>query len=307
MNQNITILLATCNGENYLAEQLNSILAQTNKNWILLIHDDNSIDNTVDIIKHYQNKYPSIIQFLDDNIGFGNASKNFNYLLDKVDTEYIMFCDQDDVWLPNKIELTIDRMLEVEKLHFDIPILVHTDLKVVNREIEFLSESYWSYQGIDPEYNTLNRLLIQNVVTGSTVMINKKLACLASPIPKNVIMHDWWLGLVASLFGEIHHIERATILYRQHNNNDTGATSYNLWTIFNKAKRVSNINLKKYIDQTKELLDRYATQLNPEQTRLLNNFISIENASWIHSKQILLANNILKQNFMRSIGLLLCR
>lgn len=303
----VEILLGTHNGAAFLSEQLDSIVNQSYADWKLVIHDDGSTDETVDIIKKYTALYPDKITFLDDALSFGNAPGNFAFLLEKATAEHVMLCDQDDVWLPDKIELTRNKMLEVEKSHPDLPILVHTDLKVVDQQLESLSDSFWSYQGIDPDYNTLNRLLIQNVVTGCTVMINKKLAILALPIPNDVIMHDWWLGLVASSFGEIHHIERATMLYRQHTNNDTGATRYNLQNVFKKAKELSDIDLKKYIDQAKELLDRYTTKLTPKQTRLLNDFTSIEKVSWLQSKQILLTNKILKQDLLRNIGLLVCR
>ena len=117
MSKKIYILLATYNGEKYLKEQLDSLFEQTNQHWTLWIHDDNSKDNTISIIKEYQSKYPNKIKFLDDNISTGGAKENFTYLLENIDDDYehIMFCDQDDVWLEDKIDITLKKMLEIEK------------------------------------------------------------------------------------------------------------------------------------------------------------------------------------------------
>ena len=304
--QKIEILLGTHNGASFLSKQIDSILIQSYANWKLVIHDDNSTDGTVNIINEYVKKYSDKIILIDDNVGFGNASENFSFLSEHITADYIMFCDQDDVWLPNKIELTLQKMMEAEKASPETPLLIHTDLRVVNTTLDVLNDSYWTYQGIDPKYDTLNRLLVQNVITGCTMMINRQLAEMALPIPKDAVMHDWWLGIVASAFGEIHYIDTATILYRQHGNNDTGATAYSIKTILNKAKNLSNIDMRKYIEQAKTFLDRYHSQLSEEQKILLKDFISIEHSSWLQSKQILLKHKILKQDFIRNMGLLLC-
>ena len=111
----IDILLATYNGEKYLAQQLDSILNQSYQDFIIRIHDDNSIDGTIDIIKKYQMRYPEKIKYLDDNISTGSAKNNFEYLLNKSDAQYIMFSDQDDIWLQNKIELSIEKIINIEK------------------------------------------------------------------------------------------------------------------------------------------------------------------------------------------------
>ncbi len=303
----ITILLATYNGGKFLFQQLDSILKQTNQNWKLLIHDDNSTDNTVDIIRQYQKQYPSKIQFIDDDVSFGNASTNFSFLLEHVDTEYIMLCDQDDVWVANKIELTLQKMQDMEKHYQNTPILIHTDLTVVDEELKVISKSYWDYQHLDPSKDSLNRLLVQNTITGCTVMINRELANMALPIPNNVIMHDWWLGLVAATFGKIIYIDMPMVFYRQHSKNDTGATKFNLKTIWKKMSSLYKIDLQKYILQAKELLDRHQEKMDTEQKKLIFNFIAIENSSWLKSKLILLKYKIFKQDLIRNIGLLLCR
>ena len=135
----IDILMATYNGGKYISEQINSILNQTYKEWTLYIRDDGSKDNTVDIIDDYCKKYPGkIIRIKDDKLGLG-AKLNFSELMKYSKSNYCMFADQDDVWLNTKIEDTMNKMIEAENIHGkETPILVHTDLKVVDGNLNII-------------------------------------------------------------------------------------------------------------------------------------------------------------------------
>jgi len=306
MNQ-INILLATYNGAPYLDEQLDSLFNQTYTKWHLFIHDDNSSDDSVEIIKRYSEQYPEKITLIDDNISYNSASANFSSLLRHVTTKYVMFCDQDDIWLSTKIALTVEKMQALEVSFPNEPLLVHTDLTVVDEELKTIADSYWDYQHLHPSALSLNKMLVQNVITGCTIMINKKLYTKALPIPDNAIMHDWWLGLVASSFGQIYHITTPTILYRQHSNNDTGAKVFDLQTIIEKALSLSKTDLHKYINQAKVLLERYEAELTVDQRELLLDFVNIENTSWLAAKKTLLNHKILKQGLFRNVGLFICK
>jgi len=303
----VDILLGTYNGATFLTEQIDSIVNQSFTDWKLIIRDDGSSDGTTEILLDYQSKYPHKITVLESSNENHGVILNFSKLLESSCAPYIMFCDQDDVWLSEKVALTFKEMKIFEKSNPNMPLLVHTDLKVVNTNLDILSNSYWSYQGIQPSYATVNRLLVQNVITGCTTMINRQLSNLALPIPNEVIMHDWWLGLVASSFGQIHHISTPTVLYRQHDNNDTGATSFNFKTILTQLQNLSKINLHKYILQAKPLLSRYETRLNSKQKEILEAFIDIENQSWIKGKLTLVKYKILKQDIFRNLGLMLSK
>ena len=306
MNQ-VDILLGTYNGALYIQEQIESILNQSYTNWKLIIRDDGSNDTTKEILQTYEEKYPDKITIQNDNDNNLGTALNFSKLLETSNAPYLMFCDQDDIWLANKIELTLKKMLNMERSAPLTPILIHTDLKVVNSDLNIISDSYWSFQGIDPEYCTLNRLLVQNTITGCTVMINRELADLAYPIPAEAIMHDWWLGLVAASFGKIGTINEGTVMYRQHSGNDIGASSFNVPTILGKMKIIFSMTLEKYIIQARHLLLRYPDRLSKKQKIMLEDFISIGDIPWSRGKIILLKYNILKQHWIRNIGLLLCR
>lgn len=219
----IDILLATYNGEKYLKEQIDSLLNQSYTDWKLLIRDDLSNDNTLSIISEYIKKYPNKIKRYESEKRL-RPCQSFNYLLQQSKSEYIMFCDQDDIWLPNKIELSLKKIKELEeKKNKGIPILVHTDLKVIDSNNKIIAESFWQLLGLNPEQKSIKDLLGTNFVTGNTVIINRKLKDKIGNIPLNANMHDWWLALVATEFGIVSYLNKTTILYRQHDLNSVGA------------------------------------------------------------------------------------
>ena len=248
--RSIDILLATYNGQAYLREQIDSILAQSNHDWQLLIRDDASDDNTLSIIKDYVAKYSDKVKLIEDNSGHLGASLNFQRLLENSIAEYIMFSDQDDVWLPNKIEVTLNLMKATEKEYPNKPILVHTDLRVVDFQLKTIAKSAWRYQGTLPETgNDLNKVMLQNVATGCTIMINRKAKAVSLPIPKEAVMHDWWIVINVAKHGKIVYVPDQLVLYRQHPNNAVG------------AKKVPRINvpgfLKNLFSLKKRILNHY--------------------------------------------------
>ena len=249
----VYIILATYNGEKYISEQIDSLLSQAYDNWKLWIHDDFSSDNTVTIIRKYIQKYPNKIILLDDNIRCGGAKENFTHLINSIDDnfDYLMFCDQDDVWLENKIEITLKKMLNIEE---DRPALVHTNLKVVDDNLKIISKSMFDYQKLNPEWSkSLDISMVQNSVTGCTIMINKLAKEIISPIPSEAIMHDWWILLkILEKKGNINFIITPTILYRQHSLNSIGAGEPSFFIFFKKIfKFKDTIKMAQYIKPKK--------------------------------------------------------
>lgn len=311
----IAILLATYNGERYLAEQIESIRAQSCTNWHVYMHDDGSSDGTLEILRAYATKEPEHFTYVEDGcrarsardfsdaaeakeiagvptkaetyatadttMGVGTnaatgaknimnaaiksrgAKGNFFYLLEQVEADYYMFCDQDDVWLPDKIAVTWAKMQEIDRLY---PAAVFTELRVVDEQKNTICDTMSAYQGLDCSKISFHRLMIQNVVTGCTMMINRVLRDEmlgrrvqsasggieppVSAVPKNgasasrttprekltseasagfipdydkIIMHDWWGAMIAAAFGRIAFVPEPTILYRQHGANSVGA------------------------------------------------------------------------------------
>lgn len=304
-DEKVSIFLATYNGEKYLRSQIDSLLAQVFSSFDIWIHDDCSSDETVTIIREYVQRHPGKVYYLDDGISFGSASANFNFILQSVKSHYVMFCDQDDIWKKDKISVTYNKMKSTEANHPQLPVLVHSDLEVVNHKLQCIAESFWQYQHIAAGKNKVNQLLLQNTITGCTVMVNRQLIELAIPIPDSAIMHDWWLALVASEFGCIARINTATMLYRQHKRNDTGAVQYSFNYIYIKIKSLRDKTLQLNQNQANIFLQRYENILSPKSIDILRAFINLTSFSWVMRRYVLLKYGILKFGLARNIGLLL--
>lgn len=273
----VTVLLAVFNGEKYLKEQIESILAQTFSDIKIVIRDDGSTDNSADIIKDFCSKYSDKVSCLEGNPTH-SAAQNFAKLLEACDDDYIMFCDQDDIWLPQKVQKTLDAMKASEGENGEIPTLVHSDLKVVDQNLNVVSDSFFEFQRLSQEDITLPKLLVQNYVTGCTVMINRALAQKCGKIPQNCIMHDWWLALAAQLFGKIVCVNEPTMLYRQHSDNQVGAkASYGIELIKRKLANIDKVreNYNATYKQAQALLDCYGDLLTQHQKTLLEVYCQI--------------------------------
>lgn len=228
----IEILLATYNGEKYLKEQLLSIVNQTNQNWFLTIRDDGSTDSTPEIISSFIQLYPNKIKLLTDSYSRLKSTLSFSKLIEASSGNYMMLCDQDDYWLPTKIEDTLKVLLEEEQKNPDIPIMVFTDMKVVDNNLNILNHSFINSQKLYPTVvSDYHKLIALNVVAGCTTLFNRKSISYITPIISSKIIHDQWIAVNISKFGKVVFLEKQTSLYRQHGNNTVG-TDYKNWRYF---------------------------------------------------------------------------
>lgn len=238
----IAILLATYNGDKYLEAQLKSICQQTYKNIKCYIHDDGSKDNTIKLLQKYSKNYVELFKIIEAP-STGGARANFMFLLRQVNEKYIMFCDQDDIWLPEKVEIMYKRIKEIEAgTDNNKPIVGFSDLVVVDQNLIEISDSFMSMTKRNTVELTINRLLARNAAPGCTMIINNSLANRALNYLKeeNLEMHDWWFMLIAATFGEIFYVNKGLMLYRQHINNEVGAHKrYSLV----KVKKLFNLSL----------------------------------------------------------------
>jgi glycosyltransferase involved in cell wall biosynthesis len=297
--EKVSILLSTFNGANYIQGQLASLYKQIYTNFDIIARDDNSTDNSLDGLKSYD------IEVMPQGENLG-PKDSFSSLLEyslRSDSNYFMFCDQDDIWQVNKIEKTLKKMKSLESKFGDIPLLVHTDLEVVDEELNTIDNSFCHFEQINPNMNDFNRLLMENTITGCTVMINRKLAQLAMPMPDGAIMHDWWLGLVVSKFGKIGFIDEALIKYRQHTQNSIGANGFGVGYVINKI--FTAMDLTPHQKQAKAFLEIYRKSLDDETIEMLEEFSSLESKSFWQKRRILLKYKLLKQGFLRNLGLML--
>lgn len=226
----VIILLASYQGSAYIREQIGSIQAQTHSNWGLLVRDDGSSDETVAIVSEMAAMDERIRLMPPDAYATGGAAANFSALMQlaaQTDGRYFMFADQDDVWIPDKIELLLKKAMNAEaEAGYGAPVLVHSDLEVVDARLQRLHPSFFRYQGIrHRSEGSLRVLFPQNFVTGCTSLFNRAALDLALPVPSEVVMHDWWLALIAAAAGQIDFVDRPTVRYRQHDLNQVGAKS----------------------------------------------------------------------------------
>lgn len=300
MGNRIAILLSTYNGSSFLKDQLESIFAQTFQGFTIYIRDDKSTDNTLEIVNQYREKHKNIVFVQSyENIGAKNSFFYLlNYSLKDGFYDYFMFADQDDIWLPFKIKLTLEKMKALET--GEIPLLVHTDLKVVDENAKILSPSFWKYQNLNPQKDSLNRLLVQNVVTGCTMMLNRPLVELCQYGENKAIMHDWWISLVAASFGKIGYVDQPTILYRQHRNNSIGAIKINFNYIYRKMweKEV----LKKNFIQVKDFYRIFEDKLNEQERNILKAFIKFENLNFFNKLITSIVYRFFKNGLLRNVG-----
>ena len=224
LGDTVDILVATFDGERWLAAQLDSLLVQSHSDLRILVRDDGSRDGTCAILDHYAAAHPTRLRVLPDDGVNRRACGNFAELLRHAEAPYAMFCDQDDVWHPDKVAVSMAAMRAAEAVSPGAPVLVHADLAVVDDALAPIAPSLALFLRLDLAGGTrLPRLLAHNVITGCTMLMNRPLIARCLPIPSEVIMHDYWVALVAAACGRIALVPRPLVDYRQHRANVLGA------------------------------------------------------------------------------------
>lgn len=270
----INIVMSTYNGEQFLAEQIDSIQQQTFKDWQLLIRDDGSSDQTPEIIKSFVAQDLRIVFINEhDRENFG-VIKNFFTLIKHDKADYYFFSDQDDVWLEDKLET----MLAAARQYPDqLPLMVYTDLCVVDQNLQVMNQSMIRSQSHHANTELVQELT-ENTVTGGVAMINHALAERWRTLD-NIIMHDWYLAVLATAIGKLVYIDQPGELYRQHDNNVLGARTF--------TKR-----LKTWLSGPSKMLEKYwwlihasqaqadkilqENELGDEQEAVIRNYIALE-------------------------------
>jgi glycosyltransferase involved in cell wall biosynthesis len=281
----IQILLSTYQGELFLPQQLESLQQQTKKKISLLARDDGSSDQTKRILEQHN------IPTLNDTLGNLRPAQSFAQLLQASHANYVLCCDQDDIWQPQKLEQMQQKMQQLEtSLGKQTPILLHHDLEVVTQDLETIAPSLWAWRGLDVQIGAgLHRLLLQNVVTGCAMMANRALLEQALPIPPEAVMHDWWLALVAAAFGHIEAMPQPLVRYRQHGQNSLGARQFGMGflvqNLLGKVQLKPSINAR--LQQAKTFAKRYENHLTPQQLKIVTAFATLRQVSWLERRRLL--------------------
>lgn len=274
MEEQIDILLATYNGEKYIREQIDSILAQTYKNIKLIISDDCSKDRTTEILKEYESKDNRVELYIQqENLG---VVKNIEFLLNKVESPYYMLADQDDYWMPEKVEKSLET---IKTKNAD---LVFGDLEVVDENLKTIYPSFNDYMLLTRKINkyidSYKVNYLYNCVTGCTVLAKKETISFILPLPTTSehVIHDYWMGLMVALNGKLAYIPEKLIKYRQHGENQVGTEKISHG--FTKFKQVREwfINVKLGVFGTYvENNDRFSVKLQEQNKKALNYYLTL--------------------------------
>lgn len=281
MKKKIEVLLSTYNGEMFIKEQLASIASQSVKDLRLSIRDDGSTDGTRNLIRNFCAENPIYKYVEADNIGVVGS---FLSLLQgaALDSDFVAFSDQDDIWHKDKLKAAIEKFSEVRDGY---PAMYCCRTRLVDRDLNFIGYGH----GV-PRPATLQNALIQNVATGCTIVLNREAIDLLQrhfPDTDNVLMHDWWVYLVVSAFGEVFFDDNAYIDYRQHERNVVGVQNgLEFWLL--RFSRLLNRDKYQILGQVKEFVDLYGTELLEKERQLCLDFLN-EGGSSSFFKRLLYA------------------
>ena len=284
-NIKVVVLLATYNGEKYIKEQLDSIIAQTYQDFIVYISDDGSHDGTLEILNNYSNNYSNKIVLVKSSNTKHGAKQNFIHLLHAVDSDIFLFSDQDDVWDKQHIESLVKCYATLQTKEKKLPVLIHSDLKIVDAQLNTICRSIFNFNQMPKIASGAYNYFVQNNVTGCSMLINNALKTI---LFKNEFlmnenldvlpMHDHLFACIASVLGNIIFVDKVTVNYRQHNDNVVGAK--NTKTIGYNLKKILSIHEQKKIIISQKsfvafFVDYFKSDLNSEQIKILNSFVRL--------------------------------
>ena len=250
LQKQISIALTTYNGGKYLSQQLDSILTQTLLPYEIIIVDDASTDNTIDIIHQYIANH-NLIKLYQNETNIGIV-KSFERAISLCISDYVALCDQDDVWMSYKLQRLIDNIGD--------NYLIHSDAVLVDENLQTIELSHFLLNK-DKSLTTVCDYLYSNNVTGCCAMISRELIDLALPIPDNFYMHDYYFALIAVRFNKIKLIDEPLLYYRQHSMNSIGAKLYGyseLIKLYNKLSvSFDSLNKVKIFNEYKSIIKNF--------------------------------------------------
>ena len=299
----VNILMATYNGHAYLKEQIDSLLAQTYTNWELWVRDDGSTDSTIEILKSYKINHPNINVYTNLT-GKRGACSNFAALfrMAKLDehAKYIMFCDQDDIWLPNKIEETLTEMKRQEQLYPAEPVMIYSDVELIDDRGGRTGHSLRIKGKID-----LKNLVSFNYVLGCTVMINRAMIYKIKRIPEQAANHDYWMALVTSIYHSAY-INKKLICYRQHRQNASGNVAHNNSLSARIRRHVTNPQYeieasKAKLTMLNEFYKQYVKELDAGKRKMLEEYLNAFELGRLRVCYLILKYQMFKKGFFQSL------
>lgn len=316
----VDVAMSVLNGGKYLDEMLASLVAQTYKNWRLLVWNDGSTDDTAAILASWQARHPDLIEVLDNpgNINLGLCG-GFTRVLQETTAPYIMVADQDDVWFPEKIECSLSGLCRAQSEYGqNVPLLVYTDMTVVDQNGKIIAPSYFEKAGFRHVYE-LHEIIFRSIVAGPTITMTRSLLELALPAPLDARSHDWWFAVTASAFGQIIALPERTMLYRRHGANESelcyltfherlnerlGGIWKTLTTPSAARERLYELLLwnQRIAAAT---LEQFGDRLTPNQRKMLHDFVQLRNLPPLRRRWAIIRHGLWFENPIVNIGYLL--
>lgn len=284
----ISVVMAAFNGEKYLREQLESIIKQTLKPDEVIVTDDKSTDATVKILEQYKLDHQVKLFVNKDRLGL---IENFKHAVSKAKQgNYVALSDQDDVWLPDKLEKSAKALESIEQV--DGPCMVHSDLLYLDAEDKVISTSFRKTLGQHKYTQNLQTLLFGNFVNGCTSLFNSVLKEQFLTMPNQIALnHDGWIALLAFTFGEVAYLNEPLVRYRKHDNNASIDNSKQINNRFIttlkqllKASQSNDDFLKAQFDTVCQFYDCYHASMTEEKKRIFKDFLKLKNASFLVKK-----------------------
>lgn len=300
----IDVLLATYQSEHFLAKQLDSLLAQDSSGFRILIRDGGSADGTGKIIQSYASNHPGKITVLAG--GKAGAVQNFALLLGQSTAPYVMFCDHDDIWLPNKISESLAAIRRLEAEHSaNTPCLVHCRADLIDEKDQIIARNlaHYYHWATKPD----DRVLCDIPILGCAMIVNRALAELAQPIPAAAGSHDTWLGRLAWYAGAVDYVDQTLLLYRVHPDNASGASGRNhVCTMLQRLRQISGFRrrmMDHYLTPAKLFFDRYHAIISGRYYRRLAVLASLGDCGFWTRKYRLIRYRIQANGGLRTLGL----
>lgn len=303
------VLLATYNGSEFLAQFLDSLLAQDEDRFRIIARDDGSTDTTREILARYSEKFAGRMQILSDATPSGSAAANFDMLLRSSSARHVLFADQDDIWRPARVRRTIEELLRLEKRYGrDCPLYFFTDVEVIDRSFNQIAESYWAFKKIDPGIcKRLSQILVCPPMLGCASGINRKLADMITPLPVGPITgHDWYALLVARLFGQIGWSAERTVRYRVHGGNSSRPKEARFGALARHKRWVSVVRrgMLRRREQAAALLDTFGPAISETDRRVIEGFIRSGEQSFLGRRLKLVSGKYLYPDATRNFAML---
>jgi glycosyltransferase involved in cell wall biosynthesis len=306
----VDVAMPTYNAASWLDACLNSILGQAVPGMRIVARDDLSEDGTVNSLRAWQARWPRQLKVVED--GRGNLGMNGNYsaVLSETSAPLVMLTDPDDVWLPDKVRISIDAMRKAqEQFGEGTPMLVCTDAKVVDNDLQIISESYRRWVRNEPgDLNTFKKIITECAALTSTILVNRALLERALPIPKKACP-DWWLALVACAFGSVVYLPDPTVLYRRHPGNDSlapiGGNGFRTMRFAREAKATVEFLIRQSSGQARAFHDRYGKEMPEPEAEALRAAATLEFNGWLTRRRKILQHRLWFASPLKNIGLML--